>query len=67
MCGDPDQRKLIKSIFPAFRSPNGFDLDGNHLSSEQLYMFENDCNRHGQIPDYGVEDIYQSPKDPFDG
>jgi len=54
-------------MLSSFRSPNAFDLDSNHLNSDQLYMIDNECSRHGQISDYGIEDVYQNPKDPFDG
>ena len=42
--------------------------DSENQFSDQLYLLENGCNRHQNImSDYTVEDMYHSPKDPFDG
>ena len=57
-----------RSASGVFRCPNDNDSDGgNQFSSDQLYLLENGCTRHGPMSDYTMEDMYQIPKDPFDG
>ena len=57
-----------RSACGVFRCPNDNDSDGgNQFSSDQLYLLEHGCTRHGPMSDYTMEDMYQSPKDPFDG
>jgi hypothetical protein len=44
--------------------------DSENQFSDQLYLLENGCNRHGPMgvmSNYEVEDMYHNPKDPFDG
>ena len=55
-----------RSASGVFRYPNE---DSENQFSDQLYLLENGCNnRHQNImSDYTVEDMYHSPKDPFDG
>ena len=41
-------------------------------SRDELYLLENGCHGGGRgggggHPDYAVDDVYHSPKDPFDG
>ncbi len=60
-----------------------YQEDSENQYSDQLYLLENGCNSHGpngsaggaggggppphMLSDYGVDDMYQNPKDPFDG
>ena len=54
-----------RSASGVFRYPNE---DSENQFSDQLYLLENGCHRHpNMMSDYTVEDMYQSPKDPFDG
>ena len=54
-----------RSASGVFRYPNE---DSENQFSDQLYLLENGCHRHPNImSDYAAEDMYQSPKDPFDG
>jgi len=57
-----------RSASGVFRYQTGEDSENQF--SDQLYLLENGCNRHGPIgvlSDYAMEDMYHNPKDPFDG
>ena len=62
------QSNVRRSASGVFRYPTG-DNDSENQFSDQLYVLENGCNRHGPIgvTDYALEDVYHNPKDPFDG
>merc|ERR1712156_697251 len=66
---DPNgQSNVRRSASGVFRYPTGEDSENQY--SDQLYLLENGCNRHGPIgvmSDYAMEDMYHNPKDPFDG
>ena len=61
--GAPNVRRSASGVF---RYPTGEDSENQF--SDQLYLLENGCNRHGHaMPEYAMEDVYHNPKDPFDG
>ena len=67
---DPNgQSNVRRSASGVFRYPTGEDSENQF--SDQLYLLENGCNRHGHaMPEYAMEDVYHNPKvggDPFDG
>ena len=56
-----------RSASGVFRHPIPGE-DSENQFSDQLYLLENGCNRHGHVmPEYSIEDVYHNPKDPFDG
>ena len=56
-----------RSASGVFRYPTTGD-DSENQYSDQLYLLENGCNRHGHVMhEYAMEDVYHNPKDPFDG
>lgn len=63
------QANVRRSASGVFRYPTGEDSENQF--SDQLYLLENGCNRHGHaMPEYAMEDVYHNPKvggDPFDG
>merc|ERR1712223_1329143 len=66
---DPNgQSNVRRSASGVFRYPTGEDSENQY--SDQLYLLENGCNRHGHV-EYAMEDVYHNPKvgggDPFDG